>query len=107
MPQIAAEMSDSWLGDGPCEDRGGPNIRWSAPFEIWDSVMECEPGVSTGGIRCPQCFVRRAWDKGLTDVNWSLVPIPKGFGVKVPLEGRVVPRYFYFKGEPRELMRQW
>jgi len=69
--------------------------------------MGCEPGVSTGGIRCPQCFVQRAWNKGLTDVNWSLIPIPKGFSVKVPLEGRVTLRYHYYKGEPRELMHQW
>lgn len=100
-------MVADWLGDGPCEDCGGPNIRWSAPFELWDSVMDCQPGVSTGGIKCPQCFVRHAWDKGLIEVNWSLIPIPKGFGAKVPLEGRVVPTYHYYKGEPRELMRQW
>ena len=100
-------MLNSWKGDGPCQDCGGPNIRWSAPFEIWDSVMDCGIDGSTGGIRCPQCFVRRAWDKGLTDVNWSLVPIPKGFGVSVPLKGRVVPTYHYYVGEPRELMRQW
>ena len=98
---------EPWEGDGPCEDCGGKNVRWHAPFEIWDSVMDTEPGVSTGGVRCVLCFVRRAWDKGLTDVNWELVPIPKGFGAKMPLEGRVVPRYHYFKGEPRELMRQW
>jgi hypothetical protein len=69
--------------------------------------MDTEPGVSTGGIKCPQCFVRRAWDKGLTDVNWELVPVPKGFCAKVPLGGRVVPTYHYYEGEPRELLRQW
>jgi hypothetical protein len=100
-------MSRSWEGDGPCKDCGGANIRWTAPYEIWDSVTGAAPGVSTGGILCPQCFVRRAWDKGLTDVNWSLVPIPKGFSVKVPLRGRVVPTYHYFEGVPRELLRQW
>lgn len=77
------------------------------PFELWDSVRGCVPGVYTGGIVCPQCFVSEAWDQGLTDVNWSLIPVPKGFCVKVPLEGRVVPRYHYFAGEPRELLRQW
>jgi hypothetical protein len=69
--------------------------------------MDTKPGVSTGGIKCPQCFVRRAWDKGLTDVNWELVPVPKGFSAKVPLEGRVVPTYTDYSGEPRELLRQW
>lgn len=69
--------------------------------------MDCGLDGSTGGVRCPLCFVRRAWDKGLTDVNWELVPIPKGFGARMPLEGRVVPTYHYYTGEPRELMRQW
>lgn len=64
-------------------------------------------GVSTGGILCPQCFVARAWDLGLTNVNWALIPIPKGFCPDVPLRGRVVPLYHYFTGDPPELMRQW
>lgn len=69
--------------------------------------MDCVPGRPKGGIRCPSCFVRRAWDKGLTEVNWSLVPVPKNFCVKVPLEGRVVPVSHYFQGEPLNLVRQW
>jgi hypothetical protein len=97
----------TWEGTGPCDECGGSNIRWTAPYELWDAVMDAKAGVSTGGIKCPQCFVRRAWNKGLTDVNWSIVPVPKGFSVNVPLEGRAVPRYHYYQGEPRQLLRQW
>jgi hypothetical protein len=40
-------------------------------------------------------------------VNWALVPIPKGFCPDVPLRGRVVPTYHYFRGNPAQLFRQW
>ena len=100
-------LAEPWHGNGPCRDCGGPNIRWTAPPELWDSVTGASPGVSTGGILCPACFVRRAWGMGLQRVNWALVPIPKGFCPKVPLDGRVVPTAHYFRGNPTELMGQW
>ena len=67
--------------------------------------MECEPGA--GGLLCPTCFVARAYAKGLHDAVWYVVPKPRHFDPRVPLEGRVTPTYHRFIGEPAELFRQW
>jgi hypothetical protein len=49
-----------------------------APNQLWASVMEPVPGISTGGILCPTCFVIRSYAKGITRCVWYLLPVPKG-----------------------------
>ena len=106
-PRWDDEPAEPWEGNSPCQDCGARNIIWTAPHELWESVMECVPGIRTGGIICPTCFVRRAYAKGITQYVWYLVPKPHGMDPKVPLEGRVTPTYHHFTGLPTELLRQW
>ena len=94
-----------WEGDGPCKDCGGRNFPWRSPPELWESVMGCEPGA--GGIVCAQCFVKRAYAKGLRDYTWFMVPVPVSMDPEVPLRGRVAPTYQRFAGPPTEVVRQW
>lgn len=100
--------TEPWEGNGPCEDCGGRNFPWSAPHELWESVMGCEPGA--GGIICAQCFTIRCHAKGIgrgLGLGWYLVPKPNGMDPAVPLQGRVTPTYHRFVGEPDELVGQW
>jgi hypothetical protein len=97
--------AEPWEGNGPCKDCGGPSICWHAPHELWESVMECEPGC--GGLVCVTCFVKRAYAKGVRRYVWELVPRPPGMDVRMPLEGRVTPTNHRFTGKPKQLLRQW
>jgi len=101
--------AEPWEGNGPCKDCGGRNWPWKAPHELWESVMECEPG--SGGVVCATCFVVRAHAKGLglgNGLAWLVAPVPAGFDTKMPLEGRVrmsrVP--WNFGGGPVMLRRR-
>ena len=67
-----------WEGNGPCKDCGGRNFPWSTAHELWESVMECDPGA--GGVICARCFVIRAHAKGIGrgfGHGWYLVPKPE------------------------------
>jgi len=97
--------AEPWEGNGPCKDCGGRNFPWRAPHELWESVMECEPGA--GGVVCAKCFVIRAYAKGITRYIWHLVPTPPSMDPEVPPRGRVTPTYRRFVGPPVELLRQW
>lgn len=72
-------MGEPWHGNGPCQDCGAASPNWHAPNALWAEVMDCVPGVSTGGFLCPTCFVRHAYEKlgWTTDHLWFLVPVAK------------------------------
>ncbi len=43
-----------------CQECGKENVSWYADNDLWNAVMPDD-----GGILCPQCFEKKAKDKGL------------------------------------------
>jgi hypothetical protein len=70
----AVRLSNELIGDGPCQDCGSDNIRWSAESPFWNMVMGGpDSRDDPGGIVCVRCFVVRADAAGYNPDGWRLL----------------------------------
>ncbi|GAA0738601.1 hypothetical protein Drose_04375 [Dactylosporangium roseum] len=70
-PTGPAEQPEPARPEAICHRCGGPNIAWSAPSPLWNSVMR--GGSINGeeefdGIVCPPCFARLAEERGIAEL---------------------------------------
>lgn len=58
-----------------CQDCGTANPVWFAPNVLWNLVMGGpEAADDPGGIVCPNCFIARAEQAGVTPTAWIVMP---------------------------------